>query len=116
MREGKGGRSRVVPAHPEPVEAFRSIPKGHPNYRVLLFSPRTAARWISQGIAAEDLETVATAVSNGRAATACARHWLQSGLNVNAVSAWLGHSSLTVTLNTYLVLAPDTLGDISEVP
>ena len=39
-----------------------------------------------------------------------ARHWLQSGLNVNAVSAWLGHSSLTVTLNTYLVLAPDTLG------
>ena len=46
----------------------------------------------------------------------CARHWLQSGLNVNAVSAWLGHSSLTVTLNTYLVLAPDTLGDIPEVP
>ena len=37
-------------------------------------------------------------------------------LNVNAVSAWLGHSSLTVTLNTYLVLAPDTLGDISDVP
>ena len=46
----------------------------------------------------------------------CARHWLQSGLNVNAVSAWLGHSSSAVTLNTYLVLAPDTLGDISEVP
>ena len=46
----------------------------------------------------------------------CARHWLQSGLNVNAVSAWLGHSSLTVTLDTYLALAPDTLGDISEVP
>ena len=32
----------------------------------------------------------------------CARHWLQSGLNVNAVSAWLGHSSLTVTLNSTL--------------
>ena len=39
----------------------------------------------------------------------CARHWLQSGLNVNAVSAWLGHSNPTVTLDTYLVLAPDTL-------
>ena len=37
------------------------------------------------------------------------------GLDVNAVSAWLGHSSPTVTLNTYLVLAPDTLGNISEV-
>ena len=54
VRDGKGGRSRVVPAHPELVEAFRSIP-----------------RWISQGIAAADLETVATAVSKGRAATAC---------------------------------------------
>ena len=48
----------------------------------------------------------------GPGSPACARHWLQSGLNVNAVSAWLGHSSLTVTLNTYLVLVPDTLGDI----
>ena len=46
----------------------------------------------------------------------CARHWLQSDLNVDEVSAWLGDSSLTVTCNTYLVLAPETLGDISEVP
>ena len=45
----------------------------------------------------------------------CARHRLQSGLNVNAVSPWLGHSSPIVTLDTYLVLAPDTLGDINEV-
>ena len=72
MRDDKGGRSRVVPAHPELVEAFRSISKGRPNHRVFLFSPRTAALWISQGIAAADLETVATAVSKGRAATACA--------------------------------------------
>ena len=68
VRDDKGGRSRVVPAHPELVEAFRSISKGRPNHRVFLFSPRTAARWISQGIAAADLETVATAVSKGRAA------------------------------------------------
>ena len=46
----------------------------------------------------------------------CARHCLQSDLNVDEVSAWLGHSSLTVTSNTYLVLAPETLGNISEVP
>ena len=30
------------------------------------------------------------------------------------MSVWLGHSSPTVTLDTYLVLAPDTLGDISQ--
>ena len=116
VRDGKGGRSRVVPAHPELVEAFRSIPKGRPNHRVFLFPPRTATRWISQGIAAADLETVATGTGvkgpgSHSLRYSCARHWLQSGLNVNAVSAWLGHSSPTVRLNTYLVLAPDTLGD-----
>ena len=46
----------------------------------------------------------------------CARHWLQNDLNINAVSAWLGHSSPTATLSTCLVLAPDTFGDISGVP
>ena len=45
----------------------------------------------------------------------CSRHWLQSGLKVNAVSAWLGHSNPTVTLDTDLVLASGTLGDISGV-
>ena len=30
-RKGKGGRSRVVPAHPELVEAFRLVPKRRPN-------------------------------------------------------------------------------------
>ena len=39
---------------------------------------------------------------------------LPAGLAVRP-AAVAGHSSPTVTLNTYLVLAPDTLGDISEV-
>ena len=65
---------------------------------MFLFSPRTAARWISQGIAAADLEAVATGTGVKGPGSyslrhSCARHWLQSGLNVNA----------------------DTLGDISEV-
>ena len=32
---------------------------------------------------------------------------------VNAVSVWLGRGRPTVTLDTYLVLEPDTLRDIS---
>ena len=88
---------------------------------VFAFSARTAARWIAQGIAKANLHTVATGTGvkgpgSHSLCHSCARHWLQSGLSVNAVSAWLGHSSPTVTLNTYLVLVPDTLGDISEVP
>ena len=43
------------------------------------------------------------------------RHTRRSALAVRP-AAVAGHSSPTVTLNTYLVLAPDTLGDINEVP
>ena len=120
VRKSKGGRSRVVPAHPVLVDAFRSAPSGRAYDRAFQLSSRTAAKWITQGIAAAGLVTVATGTGvkgpvSHSLRHSCARHWLQSGLNVNAVSAWLGHSSPTVTLDTYLVLAPDTLGDISGV-
>ena len=86
---------------------------------VFQFSDRTAARWITQGIAEVGLVTVATGtgvkgLGNQTSATAAPRHWLQSGLNVNAVSPRLGHNSPTVTLDTHLVLAPDTLWDIQR--
>ena len=127
VRSGKGGRYRVVPAHPELVDAFRSVRKGKPDAPVFAgrrgsaVSGRTVNRWIGQAIAKAGLDRVATGTGvkgpgSHSLRHSCARHWLQSGLNVNAVSAWLGHSSPTVTLNTYLVLAPDTLGDISDVP
>ena len=109
------------------VDAFRSVPHRNPAEKVFTgrsgkpLSSRTAARWVADGITKADLQAAATGTgAKGPASHSlrhrCARHWLQSGLNVNAVSAWLGHSSPTVTLNTYLVLAPDTLGDISDVP
>ena len=43
------------------------------------------------------------------------RHARRPALAVRA-AAVAGHSSPTVTLNTFQVLALDTLGDISEVP
>ena len=121
VREGKGGRSRVVPAHRQLVEAFMPIRKGKPGDHVFPFSARTATRWIAQGIADAGLESFATGTGVKKPGShslrhSCARHWLQSGIEVNAVSVWLGHSSPAVTLNTYLVLAPGTLGDIDQVP
>ena len=111
VRNGKGGRFRVVPAHPELVDAFRSVPHRSPADKVFTgrsgkpLSPRSAARWIAEGIAKGGLQAAATGTGVKGPAShslrhSCARHWLQSGLNVNAVSAWLGHSSPTVTLNT----------------
>ena len=116
VRNGKGGRFRVVPAQPELVDAFRSVPHRSPADKVFTgrsgkpLSPRSAARWIAEGIAKAGLQAVATGTGVKSPAFhslrhSCARHWLQSGLNVNAVSARLGHSSPTVTLDTYLVLA-----------
>ncbi len=127
VRNGKGGKYRVVPAHPELVDAFRSVPHRGLTDQVFAgrrgkpLSARTAARWICDGITNGGLRSAATGTAAKGPAShslhhSCARHGLQSGLNVNTVSAWLGHCSPTVTLNTYLVLAPDTLGDIREFP
>ena len=66
VRSGKGGRYRVVPAHPELVDAFRSVPHRSPGEKVFRgragnpLSPRTAARWISEGITKAGLQAVAT--------------------------------------------------------
>ena len=126
-RNGKGGKYRVVPAHPELAGAIRSVPHCGLTDQVFAgrrgkrLSGRTAARWICDGITNGGIRSAATGTGAKGPAYhsfhhSCAGRWLQSGLNVNAVSAWLGHCSPTVTLNTYLVLAPDTLGDIREVP
>ena len=84
-------------------------------------SSRTAARWIAGGITEAGLQPAATGTATKGPAShslrhSCARYWLQPGLNVNAIPACLGRSSPTITLNVYLVLAPDTLGNISDVP
>ena len=116
---GAGREGRPLPpgsGHPELVDTFRSVPRGRVDGKVFQFSPRPAARWITQGIAVP--VATGTGVKGPGSHSlrhSCARHWLQSGLNVSLFRV-AGHSSPTVTLNTYLVLAPDTLGDISEVP
>ena len=127
FRNGKGGKYHVVQARPELVDAFRSVPHRCPADMIFTgrggkpLSSRTAARWIAQGLAKAGLQAAATrngvnGPSSHSLRNRCTRHWQQSGLNANAVSAWLRHTSPIVTFSTCLVLAPDTLGDIREVP
>ena len=59
-----------------------------------LGSSRTAARWLAEGITKAELQAAATGTG---------------------VKGSANHSRPTLTLNL-LVLAPDTLGDVSEVP
>ena len=83
VRNGKGGRFRVVPAHPELVDAFRSVPH------------RAQATTFSRGAAASDCPQDRGPVDRrgdheGVIAGGCygngrqrANHWLQPGVNVD---------------------------------
>ena len=64
----------MVPAHPELVDVFWSVPRGRADNRVFQLCDRTAARWATPGIAAEGLVTLTTGtgVKGPREATASA--------------------------------------------
>ena len=79
VRNGKGGKYRVVPAHPELVDAFRSVHHRGPVDKVFTgragkpLSSRTAARWIADGITQAGLHAAAKGTRvKGPPATACA--------------------------------------------
>ena len=56
VRNGKGGRFRVVPAHPELVDAFRSVSHRSPSDKVFTgrggkrLSTRQRSWWTAEGI------------------------------------------------------------------
>lgn len=119
IHQGKGGKDRVVPVHPELGAALRVVLQYAPSDGPLVGATRgTAWRWIK--------DAQARAVNNGgiqpgkKIGThtlrhSAARHWLSSGVPINLVSLWLGHSSLQTTL-IYLRLVPDSAGDMARVP
>lgn len=120
VRCGKGGKERLVPIHPElnaalrTAIAFGGVKKG----RIFSISRSTAWRWIKK---AYQRAVELGAIAPGRKITthtlrhSAARHWLASGIPINRVSVWLGHSRLETTL-VYLEILPDPLGDIARVP
>ena len=120
VRQGKGGRSRIVPVHPELLNAldavlqFSQIGRG----RLIPVSRSTAWRWVQ---AAVDRAVALGALPDGRQVGthtfrhSYARHLLLHGVPINYLSRWLGHRSIQTTL-VYLELVPDPAGRIAEVP
>ena len=120
VRQGKGGRSRIVPVHPELLNAlaavlqFSQIGRG----RIIPVSRSTAWRWVQ---AAVDRAVALGALPGGRQVGthtfrhSYARHLLLHGVPINYLSRWLGHRSIQTTL-IYLDLVPDPAGRIAEVP
>ena len=120
IRRGKGHRYRVIPIHPELATALSwARGKAKRDMPVFTFSRRTAGRIVEAAIAKAGLEwntDRAYAPGPHSLRHSAVRHWLDSQIPVNRVAQWAGHSSPTVTLNTYAPLAPDSTGSMAGVP
>ena len=120
VRQGKGGRSRIVPVHPESLNAlaavlqFSQIGRG----RIIPTSRSTAWRCVKTAVG----RAVALGgLSAGRRVGthtfrhSYARHLLLHGVPINYLSKWLGHRSIQTTL-VYLELVPNPVGRLASVP
>ena len=117
---GKGGKSRLVPVHPElhgalgSALAYGDISQG----RIVEAHPATAWRWVKTAVRrAEELGAISPGkqVSTHTLRHSYARHLLMNGIPINYLSRWLGHSSIQTTL-IYLELVPDPTGSLALVP
>lgn len=120
VRSGKGGKTRLVPMHPELYGALSSalaygvIGQG----RIVEAHPATAWRWVQAAVKrAEELGAIAPRkrVGTHTLRHSYARHLLMNGIPINYLSRWLGHSSIQTTL-VYLELVPDPTGSLAMVP
>ena len=113
VRSGKGGKTRLVPVHPElhgalsSALAYGDISQG----RIIEAHPTTA--WQR----AEELGAISSGkrVGTHTLRHSYARHLLVNGIPINYLSRWPGHSSIQTTL-IYLELVPDPTGSLVMVP
>ena len=95
VRSGKGGKSRLVPVHPElhgalsSALAYGDISQG----RIVEAHPATAWRWVQAAVKrAEELGAIAPGkrVGTHTLRHSYARHLLMNGISINFLSRWLG--------------------------
>ena len=120
VRQGKGGKARLVPLHPELIAGLRARLDYGDIRRGPIFdtSRSTAWRWVKQALAlAVKLKQIPAGrqVGTHTLRHSAARHWLASGVPINHVSRWLGHASIQTTW-IYLEILPDPSGYMERVP
>ena len=120
VRAGKGGKSRLVPVHPELHTALTSaLSYGDVKQGKLVEAhPATAWRWVQAAVKrAEELGTLPAGkrVGTHTLRHSYARHYLVNGVPINYLSRWLGHSTIQTTL-IYLELVPDPMGTVCTIP
>ena len=121
VRSGKGGKTRLVPVHPELHGALWAVRLAYGDIsqgRIVEAHPTTAWRWVQAAVKrAEELGAIAPGkhISTHTLRHSYARHLLMNGIPINYLSRWLGHSSIQTTL-IYLELVPDPTGSLAMVP
>ena len=114
VRSGKGGKTRLVPVHPELHGALSSaLAYGDISQcKIVEAHPVTAWRWVQAAVKrAEELGAISSGkrISTHTLRHSYARHLLMNGIPINYLSRWLGHSSIQTTL-IYLELVRDPTG------
>ena len=120
VRSGKGGKTRLVPVHPE-LHGHSAVP-WLTGTSARAESSRHIPRPSGAGVQAavkrtEELGAIAPGkrVGTHTLRHSYARHLLMNGIPINYLSRWLGHSSIQTTL-IYLELVPDPTGSLASVP
>ena len=121
VRQGKGRKARIVPVHPELHAALTSaLQYGNVSQenKIVKASRSTADRWVKESVTRAQRDGAIAPgrnISNHTLRHSYARHLLMSGIPINYLSRWLGHSSIQTTL-IYLELVPDPSGSLAAVP
>jgi integrase/recombinase XerD len=116
IEQGKGGKDRVVPLHPE-LSAFISnhvLYTGRKGLLIVNGDRTTHWRWYKSTLQAIP-ELFDKHITTHSFRHSAARHWLASGVPINQVSLWLGHASIHTTL-IYLQVLPDPTNLMERVP
>jgi len=121
---GKGNKARLVPMHPELITVLSSVLRFLPTTGPLKAAPlvpvdrRSPLNWIKEAyqraIDADQMPPGKT-IGTHTLRHSAARHWLASGVPINAVQMWLGHANLQTTL-VYLKILPDVQNHMVRVP
>ena len=121
VRETNSRFGRLVPLHGELVEMLGDGWELHGvKDRLLNMSRRTALRHIREGIEAAGLDYESTGTGVQRAGAhslrhSAAVHWLTSGVPVDVVAEWLGHSGPLFAIRFYLPMVDRTY-TMDDVP
>lgn len=116
VQHGKGDKERLVPMHPELISLIRSfhiLKDRMPAKEKLLSGKRwMALKWVKDAAIAAD---ITKQIGTHTLRHSAARHWSVSGVPVDHISQWLGHSRLEITMVYLRRLVPDPGGHMEKV-